>query len=161
MINDSQSALEDLLVNLVRWAKSFTVDMLGLDIIYICDLKPENLLRLIDVEYYVNKLIEMHEKLDFSHSDTIHKMISEYLLKTGFKFEDFVNYIKWLCIGDSSNNHLFTKDESEMILKTILAEEKEHKFDLYDVASWLVTRFDFKDKCGLKDGIYQLWYSDP
>lgn len=160
MINDSQSALEELLVNLVRWAKSFTVDMIGLDIIYVCDFKPENMLRFIDVEYYVNKLIELHDKLDISHSDSIHKLISEYLLNDRFGFEDYANWIKWIIMGTIENNKIFVKDDIE-ISSTMLIADYEHKFDLYDIASRLETGFCLKDNIGFNDGIYKKWYSDP
>lgn len=61
MINDTSTPLEDLLLKIIRFVKSYTVDMLGLDIIYICDFKTENMIRLIDEIDYINKTIQLPE----------------------------------------------------------------------------------------------------
>ena len=78
MENDAAAPLQELLVRLVKFAKSFTVDMLDLDIIYVCDMKEQNMIRLIDVPWYINKLISPDDRFNVSHSDIVKKIISQY-----------------------------------------------------------------------------------
>ena len=163
MINDSQSALEDLLVNIIRWAKSFTVDMLGLDIIYVCDFKPENLLRFIDEIEYIQKLIEDHDYIYLSHSDVIRKLYSEYHLKDSIKFEDYANWIKWIIINSSNDNHIFAEKNDavakiEKLIQLITDDAKE--LEMTDYAHLEATLHSNDDRF-LEDGVYKMWYSDP
>lgn len=62
MMNSSSTPLEELLVKIIKFVKSFTVDMISLDIIYICDFKMENLIRMIDRVTYMNKVIQPEDK---------------------------------------------------------------------------------------------------
>ena len=160
MINDSQSALEDLLVAIVRWAKSFTVDMLGLDIIYVCDFKPENLLRFIDVPHHIIKLIEDHDYMNFSHSDVIRHMLSEYLFRDGFAFEDFANWVKWILINSSDWNHIFRNTEVEYVDKLIEVEDESKELEFFDT-SFVTSELHYHEGPIIKDGIYKIWYTDP
>lgn len=62
--------LEMMLVGLIRFFKSYTTDMIGLDVIYICDMKPELLLRLIN-GLTAQKTLEPHSYQNFSYTDSL------------------------------------------------------------------------------------------
>ena len=101
MINDTSTPLEDLLLKIIRFVKSYTVDMLGLDIIYICDFKTENMIRLIDEIDYINKTIQLPETtLLMPFKDQIkleslvkmrekNKLRDRYLLKSKVKVDKY------------------------------------------------------------------------
>lgn len=159
MVNDSATPLEELLVKLIRFAKSFTVDMIGLDTIYVCDFKLENMIRLIDVPHYINKLIETKDPIRLSHSDTIHRLISNYELNDSIHFEELYTIIKELIIDNPKENHLFTNDEIKYMMKNIQVEDNEFfLIDDYEISSTL--HMNDKSGVGLKDGIVKMWYSD-
>lgn len=76
LLNDTTStALENLLIKLINFFKSFTVDMLGLDVLYICNLKAENVMRLFDEIHYMRKIIQAPDNLKLQYSDIDHKHI--------------------------------------------------------------------------------------
>lgn len=89
MINDSSStSLENLLIKMINFFKSFTVDMLGLDILYVCDLKAENILRLFDEVERVRKYIEVPEELRLQYSDVISKTAVSFRSDDYMKLKD-------------------------------------------------------------------------
>lgn len=71
MMNNSSTPLEELLVKIIKFVKSFTVDMISLDIIYICDFKMENLIRMIDRITYMNKVIQPEDNYGVCLFDTV------------------------------------------------------------------------------------------
>ena len=71
MQNDSSTPIEDLLLKMIRYFKSFTVDCLGLDIIYVYDIKSENIIRFFDEVAKIVKWIEPHEHIHLSYGDVI------------------------------------------------------------------------------------------
>lgn len=87
MLNDSSTVIEDLLVKLINFFKSFTVDMLGLDTIYIMDFRAENTLKLFDEIASIKKELELHDNLSLSYKDVIH-------LTEAF-FNDNKDHLSW------------------------------------------------------------------
>lgn len=71
IFSDSSSTMEMMLVELVRFFKSYTTDMIGMNIIYIFDMKPENIFKLIDHASYTSN-ISAGDVLELSYSDHIH-----------------------------------------------------------------------------------------
>ena len=71
IINASTSAVQDVLIDLVRFFKSYTTDMIGLNIVYIFDFIPDNLLRLFDKIGEIRKKVGVQDKIDFAYADTI------------------------------------------------------------------------------------------
>jgi hypothetical protein len=69
MVNDMSSLLHDLLVKLVKFVKSYTVDFVGLDQIIKYNFRVENLLRLMDKEGKITKSISPTENLNLTFSD--------------------------------------------------------------------------------------------
>ena len=89
MLNNTSTLLEELLIKMIKFIKSYTVDFIGLDIVFICDFKPENLLRLIDKVHYIDKTIVPRETLNFSFWDSIKTYIN-YDLDDRFGFRDII-----------------------------------------------------------------------
>lgn len=70
-LNDTSSPVEDLLIKLIRFFKSYTTELLNLDILYICNLKQENIIKLIDHIQLIKKTIEPLDNLKMRYSDNI------------------------------------------------------------------------------------------
>ena len=88
MMNDSSTPLETLLMQLIRFFKSYTVDILDLDILYICDFKPDNMIKLMDKIMYIKKDIEIDENILLSYSDSVHKLINTIETNSILKLTD-------------------------------------------------------------------------
>lgn len=159
MENDAAVPLQELLVKLVKFAKSFTVDMLDLDIIYICDMKDQNMIRLIDVPWYINKLIAPNDRINLSHSDIVKKIIAQYELDDKINLKDLVAYNKDLFIGDDSNNHVIKNDKLQYMVKDIQLEDEKaiQMYDTYDLQSTILLKDTHKPM--LKDKV-KVWYSE-
>lgn len=71
IINASTSAVQDVLIDLVRFFKSYTTDMIGLNIVYIFDFIPDNLLRLFDRIETIRKQLRLNDSIDFGYADVI------------------------------------------------------------------------------------------
>ena len=147
-------------MKLVEFAKSFTVDMLDLDIIYVFDMKSENMIRLLDLVHYINKLIGVDEKMNISHSDVIHSLTANLDVKDKLFLKDIATYTKNLIIESKEENHVIGKDILQYMTKII--EVVDDSFSLYDttkVEANLLLK-DKKREPMIKDGIYSMWYSD-
>jgi hypothetical protein len=92
MVNDTSTPLETLLINLINFFKSFTVDIHGLDISYIMDLRSENTVRLFDELAEITKNLDLDEKLKLSYSDTIHNIESVFDENDSLKLTDGIAY---------------------------------------------------------------------
>ena len=159
MENDAAVPLQELLVKLVKFAKSFTVDMLDLDIIYICDMKDQNMIRLIDVPWYINKLIAPNDRINLSHSDIVKKIIAQYELEDKINLKDLVAYNKELFIDKDSNNHVIKDDKLHYMVKDIQLEDEKaiQMYDTYELQSTILLKD--KHKPLLKDKV-KVWYSE-
>ena len=128
-LNDVMTPLEDLLIKLVNFFKSFTVDMLGLDIMYILDMRAENTMKLIAEIASVTKDIEIDDNLHTSYADVIHSlMMFIYDNNDQLSFTDKVLYNAYIDItkkyrGDRFNEILFD-DFISYINKTIELSSK-------------------------------------
>lgn len=83
IMNDSNSSLQDILLAMIRFFKSYTTDLIGLNIVYIFDFKPDNMLKFIDKIGKMKKSIEIGrnwndgESLNLTYSDDVflHKLL--------------------------------------------------------------------------------------
>ena len=71
-INGLSSLLHDLLVKLIKFVKSYTVDFISLDEIVKYDFRFENLMRLVDKEEYVQKSIVPEDRLNLAFTEGVH-----------------------------------------------------------------------------------------
>lgn len=73
--NDTNNAIMDALLTLIRFFKSYTTDMIGMNIVYIFDTKALNMLKLIDDIHHMQKNISINDTINTSFSDIIHSLI--------------------------------------------------------------------------------------
>lgn len=161
LINDSSTPLEELLVKIINFVKSFTVEMIGLDVLYICNMKPENILRFIDDVFYARKIIETREKMNLSYSDVVHKLITKYDLNDSLKFEDILRYTSILRLDKENGvpyNHIYLSDKHIDTKKVIETEDKT--MNLFDSVPSYESTINTNDNIGLRDEIKHIWYSD-
>ena len=70
-VNGSATDLDKLLIKLVVYFKSFTVDVIGMDTIYIMDIKLENQIRFFDEIGGIEKTINPKDEIKLSFADSI------------------------------------------------------------------------------------------
>lgn len=150
---DQSASLENMLVELIQFFKSYTTDMLGLDTIYVLDMKPETLLRLID-KLTIDKTIEAEEDFYLSYADS---------LKLCATFHEKETLSLWNKIGKvEALAYLFdTLKFSEKALVTA-HESVSGTFYLTDLVNQMIssiryqTEILFKDSLELKDYLYTI-----
>lgn len=85
LVNDGTSLLQDYLIKLIRFFKSYTTDLVSLGIIYVFDFKPDNMLRLIDKVGAIHKTIVAKE-------DMMHLGYADYVnMKTEIIYPEKMN----------------------------------------------------------------------
>ena len=164
LINDSSTPLEDLLMKLIYFFKSFTVDVVKMDVTYIANLKAENMMRLFG-EAYINKELDFNDEIKLSHADFIAKIQAYLSLYSKTRFQDGgmvtdktldLEHLSYLLFPydkawtsskeveygkmEDNNLNLFANHLTE---KEILLKSKNHKEQPL-----------FQDKIG------RIWYSD-
>lgn len=157
--NDTETPLEALLIKMIKFFKSLTVDLLGLDLIFICDFKNENILRLFDEIPYVKKLIQVGEHFNMKLSDVVTRIITEYREKDTMRLTDMLMLVAYLYCVDRTDI-LFNGDAVTLIEKYILAGAPyENALHLFDAAH-IETDVHADDSLKLSDRIVAKWYSD-
>ena len=89
--SDSSSVMEEMLLQLIRFFKSYTTDMLDMDVIIILDLKPESMLKFID-KAFVTKVSCPSDSLNLAYSDTL-SFTSILRYYSDLKIEDKIHFI--------------------------------------------------------------------
>lgn len=102
-MSDSSTPLETLLMQLIRFFKSYTVDILDLDIVYVCDFKPENTIKMTDKLTYMEKGMDLSEKMRIPYSDVINKMTCNIKHDDTFRMTDKVKYDANISLNDGCN----------------------------------------------------------
>lgn len=134
--NDTDTPLERLLIKMIKFFKSLTVDLLGLDVIFIMDFKNENILRLFDEVHYIRKLIGVDEQYPMLGSDVIQILISKIQHNDPISLRDALMLVAYLRINRSEWNHLFTKDEIHALESWMeIIGENADNLNMYDVTS--------------------------
>lgn len=160
LLNDTATPLEDLLVKLVRFFKSYTVDMIGLDTIFVCDLKSENLIRLFDDIHYMEKTIEPKDFLHMPYDDVVHRFQTWLKRLEDLKLKDKMYYEAYLLIDNMWGiyNSVRLRDELSLSVKL----ENEDKNNLMDIVKLVESEQVVRDTSGIKmrDGIAKMWYEE-
>lgn len=157
--NDTETPLEALLIKMIKFFKSLTVDLLGLDLIFICDFKNENILRLFDEIPYMKKLIQVREHYNMKLSDVVTRIITEYREKDTMRLTDMLMLVAYLYCVDRTDI-LFNGDSVTLIEKYIQAGAPyENALRLFDAAH-IETDVHADDSLKLSDRIVAKWYSD-
>ena len=88
IINNSTAKIQDILIDFIKFFKSYTTDMVGLNISYTIDFKLDNLFRLFNEFHRVHKKLLYEEDLNLSYSDAIHKSIITYHMDNNLLLRD-------------------------------------------------------------------------
>lgn len=159
MRNDTETPLERLLIKMIKFFKSLTVDFIGLDIIFICDFKNENILRLFDEIPYMRKLIGVDENYNMLLSDVVERVIAEIHQGSQINLRDMLLLIAYLKLVDRTDVVL-GGDLVHTIEAYLKAGDKEDdSLRLYDTVK-LETELHPTDRLQFKDKIVSKWYSD-
>lgn len=100
-MSDSSTPLETLLMQLIRFFKSYTVDILDLDIVYVCDFKPENMIKMTDKLVYMEKGMDLGEDIRMSYSDVINKMTCNLNHNDSIMIHDKMKYDSNISVDDA------------------------------------------------------------
>jgi hypothetical protein len=150
--SNTSSTMENMLIELVSLFKSYTTDMIGLDMILIFDIKPESIIRLID-EMKINKTVIPKEYLLLSYADTLsYKAViscdSRYSLTA-----TLYRMLKILEIYDG--NTIKYKDLLKSVSSKVLSTN--NRIELYDVLISLYKEIEVMDNIRFKDNIYKIY----
>lgn len=74
IINDSNNIVLNAVIKLIRFFKSYTTDLLSMNIFYLMDSKYYNLIKLIHDIKYMEKTMGMYESLGLNYTDLIHSL---------------------------------------------------------------------------------------
>lgn len=159
LLSDAVTPLEDLLLKMIKFFKSYTTELIDLDDIFIFNLKPSNIFRLFDEVNYICKWILTKEHIHLPYSD-IAKIVIEYLLCGGdVKLWERKWYQSNILIDRVSSvyNSVHMKDYWYPIFKEIL---KKEKWRLYDIPLMSNT-IEANDTHGiLHDKTSRMWYTE-
>ena len=159
MMNDADTPLSDLLLRLVRFFKSYTVDVLGLDKLIVMNLKPENCMKLFDDMYHTIKNIWADEKIYLSYSDVINKITSKIELSgDDIKMRD--KMYRTVLLRLTNEYGAFNRDDSELRLTLtdkggVYGEKNIETYDLstlYDACKTEVEMY-LKERMNLRDKV--------
>lgn len=159
MLGDAATPLESLLIQLIRFFKSYTTELINLDSIYLVDLKPDNILKLFEELHYMEKNLVIPEEMHASYSDIVN-IASHYVVNGGkIGYIDRYIYEIWLILDNrfGVDNHLKFVD----VLREMVKENQiDTQFEVRDSIPLTTTTCYQKDKCKFKDGIIKMYYSD-
>lgn len=144
IFSDTSETMEAMLVNLIRFFKSYTTDMIGLNILYIYDMKPELLLRFIE-DIHIHKDIAPSDTLNLSYAESVEYTANvEY--HNRFRLFSAIGIIHvFYTLFDFE--YLFDKIESIRVNMTV----NDQGFSMYDVVSSLISDINLQCHLFLKD----------
>lgn len=151
LLNDTSTPVEDLLLKLIKFFKSYTVDLIGLDILYIFDLKQENILKLIDKIEKINKSISPKDKTYIN--DVVNHYVKSLLpYSNNARLSDEIAYRVRMYVYDK----LLDMDEM-MLYKTIYYQDKKVIVDI--VKNYIKTLSCTDSNIKFSDDIIKIWYN--
>ena len=162
LMNDDENPLSELLLKLVRFFKSYTVDVINMDTLIIADTKPENAMKYFDEIFYMKKLIQVPEKMHTSFDDVVNLLIGRFLASDDknenvIKFKD--KFISEVLIRLTSNklNSIRLKEKFDLRNKE---DEVSDKTKLYDNTKNVSITMTSKDNIPMKltDKIVRKWF---
>lgn len=159
LMGDSSTPVEELLMKLIKFFKSHTVEFINMDTIYICDLKPESMIRYFDVIHEANKTNLVKDFIKFPFADTV-ELFLEILANGGsVKLVDRIIYEVWGWI----DSNLKLRDLLEELKKT---NELPQNYVLFDAFHYIGALLYKKDRPLITDKvpgeyfdeiIYDIW----
>ena len=141
MKSGNAEILQNMLLNLIKFFKSYTTDMLGLQIIYVLDLRPENLLRLID-----RLLIHVEESLDDKMN--LYDYVNYHSRITYCTHLKFIDKIWYITAFTKLFDNLKFIDN---IWRIYAHEELNDKYNLYDLIHSIYNEVDVESRLIFRD----------
>ena len=158
LMSGTESPIETLLIKLVRFFKSYTVDIFDIEHRYVCDIKPENLVKFIDALNYMRKIDQVDDYMKLNHSDIIRSITAILYPDDEFGLSDRVQYESRLKFDSSdSNESIRTKDT---IMKKNKTDEVNDVIPFQDHLQYTVTMTvgnNKNNKLNLKDKIFMFY----
>lgn len=143
ILNDSSTPLEELLLKLVRFFKSYTIDIIGLDTLFVCDIKTKNILHYFDEIYKANKLELLKERFHLSYSDVIHILTSHMDKDEQLKFYEKYDFTKLLLLTKPEFNHIFLTEK--FTLSKLIEMNDDSLTKLFDIVKFIEANLRAKD----------------
>ena len=146
------------IVKLVRFFKSFTVDIIGLETIYICDFDTENTIRFFDEVNRMEKTDIPREYLNMSYADILDRITTNLNPYEKMSFKDIMLQNGYILFGEDelSKTSVAVKEKFKMTKKINADEDTQYLVDSIDLENEL----DQRDKFHLKDEIVKITYED-
>lgn len=154
--NDANNLIAEALLKLIRFFKSYTTDMIGMNIVYIFDTKALNMLKLIDDIHYIKKTIVTPDSFALTHSDVINKIILNIHQKDFLKLYENISLFGLIRLFE----RFYLKDAIYHIDAKLITPDKIKIFDTLDIYKIINLSKDilkFKD-CG--NIINMLYHND-
>ncbi len=117
LMTGTESPIETLLIKLVKFFKSYTVDIFDIQHRYVCDLKPENMIKFIDALNYMRKIDQVSDDMKMNHSDVINTLTLIMYPNDYKKLKDRVNYEGTLYID---KDHFYNSTRLKDILPQLI-----------------------------------------
>ena len=152
LMEKSASPLEKLLVQMIRFFKSYTVDMIGLNLLYVYDVKIDNIIKLFDEVNRIHKTITPMDRIRIRYDDSVHCLIATIVPKDKIHFTDRVQINARLNVHD----HLYLWDNVSIFGKEINGNER---LELYDVGQKVESTITTKSSLKLTDKV-RMYYSE-
>ena len=161
LTNDATSPLTELLLKMIRFFKSYTVDMLDLDLLFICNIKLDNIIRFYDEIKYITKDIYPDEIMKLSYSDVLHLMQAKITQTDGLALYDWYNYAGIIYLYKKYNQITDVKfyDLVRQMEKTIGIRDENGMY-LYDTAKISSATIRPEEQMKLTDRVVKIWYSE-
>lgn len=124
IINDNNNPAFIALTSLIKFFKSYTVDLASFNILYVLDSKYYNMIKFIEDIHMINVHINSNEYFNHNYSDSLHTMKSEIIAN-----DDKINFDEYIDIKATMH---FSDENYKLIdyineLKTYLTiEDGDH-----------------------------------
>lgn len=101
-LNDVTGGSINALITLIRFFKSYTTDMIGLNVVYLFNTRALNMMKLLDHIAYIHKEeLWRDNSLKLTHSDVVSRIISRMNENDTFQIHDqMLSFISFAIGGD-------------------------------------------------------------
>lgn len=152
VMNDGVSPLQELLIQLINFFRSFTTDMIDFNSIMLMDWRMENIIRLLDSPKYLHKIITPHEDIyTMTYHDFIKKFCVHYELQDLINAYDDVTICGKLEVADPTG--IKFKDEIARLRSSIRLRDEDLCFTTVSSGKatlYLDDKFHFEAKAKIK-----------
>lgn len=156
-LNDITGGAINALITLIRFFKSYTTDMIGLNVVYMFNTRALNMVHFMDAIAYIKKNeLWRDESLKLTHSDVISKIISRMSeTETLAMHDEMISFVS-IALDDADSFHLNDWMDYKIIIERNerLRRGKRGNACLTDIIMIPVRQMDPNDTLLLKDAIY-------